>query len=102
MDRLSPLIRGVAAAGRPLYVPTEMKLEAATQALDLVLALGGREAEGVRALARAATPSAIAVLAELALGVDKDGRPSARADPAAQAEATAFLVRQGWATRAEI
>lgn len=101
LEQLRPLIEGIDDSGQRLFVPSEMKLDAAVQGVGIVLDLGGEHAEATRALIRGEVFASAVVLAQFALGVDAAGR-AIQIDPKEQTAARQELVRLGLATPTEV
>jgi hypothetical protein len=101
VSRLRTLVEGIDANGQQLYVSTELALDAAIEIIDINLSVGGETEQITRAQLRGMVPDAMVGLAQIALGVDKDGQPTS-SDPEVRQMASEALVDRGLATENEI
>ena len=74
IEQLAPLVKGITVDGNPLYISSEIKLDAASLALEKMIGLGGEIADQTREHLKPAIPGAVITLTCIARGVNRDGQ----------------------------
>ena len=100
-QRLLDLANGRSVDGKPLYVPTEMRLGALWRVIDLSLSEGGEHAEVIRAGLRGMVPGMVMMWARVAKGVNSEGEPVER-DIEVRAAGEKLITVAGLASSFEI